>query len=84
MLAIASAVCLLVVVLILVAAVRRNSNAMTADLRPGPVPAHPLWVTGTTWIVGGGVQISFFRLNTAEQGQRVGDGDLTVFAGVLF
>jgi len=64
MLAIASAVCLLVVVLILVAAVRRNPNALAADLRPGPVPAHRLGVKGTTWIVGGGIIFPLIVLST--------------------
>jgi cytochrome c oxidase subunit 2 len=55
MLAIASAVCLLVVAALFFSAVRRNPGVITADLRTGPVPAHPLWIKGTTWIVGGGI-----------------------------
>jgi cytochrome c oxidase subunit II len=55
MLIVASGVCLLVVILILVAAVRRAPSAVTAETQPGPSPAHALWFKGTTWIVGGGI-----------------------------
>jgi cytochrome c oxidase subunit 2 len=53
--AIAGCVCLLVITLILIAAFRPHPNGITADLGPGPVPAHPLWFQGRVWIVGGGI-----------------------------
>ena len=55
MTAIATAVCLLIIGLLLAAWLRRRPDSATVDLRRGPVPAHLLWVSGTTWIVGGGI-----------------------------
>jgi len=55
LLTIATAVCLMVVTLIVVATLRRHPNGITGQVGPGPVPPHPLWAKGTTWIVGGGI-----------------------------